>query len=184
MLELFKKIIVAFNDRVRRYIFALNCSLPQGSKLGPRLYSDYTRPLGYLLQLLNLLYHIHADDSGISKHISLATSEAPINAARVWGCGLNSIQRWTTNNRLKLNPTKRDFMVFCSSRNRSKVIINELVVGDNVIPASDCLKSLGVMVTNTLSLLNHISLTIRKCIFYLNWIRKSGRISQSMQLKP
>ena len=27
----------------------LNCSLPQGSKLGPRLYSDYTKPLGYLL---------------------------------------------------------------------------------------------------------------------------------------
>ena len=41
----------------------LDCSVPQGSKLGPRLYSDYTLPLGLLLRILLILYHFYADDS-------------------------------------------------------------------------------------------------------------------------
>ena len=35
---------------------ALECSLPQGSKIGPRLYSEYTQPLGNLLKVLAILY--------------------------------------------------------------------------------------------------------------------------------
>ena len=41
----------------------LDVGLPQGSQLGPRFYSDYTQPMGRLIRLLLLLYHLYADDT-------------------------------------------------------------------------------------------------------------------------
>ena len=46
---------------------ALTRSVPQGSWLGPRLYSDYTQPLGNLIRFLYLLFHMYADDAQIKK---------------------------------------------------------------------------------------------------------------------
>ena len=98
---------VSINDALSDTL-ELTCSLPQGSKLGPRLYSDYTQPLGYLLRIRLLLYHLYADDSGIFKPFSLKTHVAQANAAQELSNGINSIQTWTTNNRLKLNPSKQN----------------------------------------------------------------------------
>lgn len=162
---------VSINDALSDTL-ELTCSLPQGSKLGPRLYSDYTQPLGYLLRILLLLYHLYADDSGIFKPFSLKTHVAQANAAQELSNGINSIQTWTTNNRLKLNPSKTEFMVVCSVRNRSKIKIRELVVGENAISSAESLRSLGVTVDQSLSMQLHISGTIRTCMFFLNWIRK------------
>lgn len=150
----------------------LDCSLPQGSKLGPRLYSDYTQPLGNLLRLLLLCYHLYADDSGIFKETSLSTPLDQQNAARDLSHGINCIQAWTTNNKLKLIPSKTEFMVVCSVRNRSKVTISELDIVDSVVSSSKSLKSLGVTVDNSLSMHNHISAVVRHCLYHLNWIRK------------
>ena len=150
----------------------LDCSLPQGSKLGPRLYSDYTQPLGNLLRLLPLLFHCYADDSGLFKQISLASPTTQKNSTVDLSRGINCIQNWTTNNRLKLNPTKTEFMAACSARNRSKVTIPELEVGDSAIKSTKSLKSLGVIVDQSLSMENQMSGIIRTCMYYLNWIRK------------
>ena len=149
----------------------LDCSLPQGSKLGPRLYSDYTQPLGSLLRLLLLCYHLYADDSGILKQTSLHPT-AQKSAVLALSNGINQVQTWTTNNKLKLNPTKTEFMVVCSSRNRSKVIISELDLGNSAVSSSNSLKSLGVIIDQSLSMHNHISGIVRHCMYHLNWIRK------------
>ena len=55
---------------INRYfseIIELHCSTLQGSTIGPRMYSDYVRPLGHLLANLNLWYHAYADDTRASK---------------------------------------------------------------------------------------------------------------------
>ena len=39
---------------------------------------------------------------------------------------IDRIQKWTTNNKLKLNPSQIDFMVACSTQNRPRVAISML----------------------------------------------------------
>ena len=42
---------------------ALQCSVSQGSVLGPILYLLYTSPLSNIIKKFNLSYHFYADDS-------------------------------------------------------------------------------------------------------------------------
>ena len=50
---------------------ALECSVPQGSILGPKMYNDYTQPLGLLIRLLILLFHGYADDQQLFRISSI-----------------------------------------------------------------------------------------------------------------
>ena len=41
----------------------MECGMPQGSIMGPKVYNEYTMPIGILLTILLIIYHSFADDS-------------------------------------------------------------------------------------------------------------------------
>ena len=55
-----QKVSIAGAYSVSRF---LECCVPQGSVLGPQLYSQYTRPIGDIIRSSGLLFHLFADDS-------------------------------------------------------------------------------------------------------------------------
>ena len=55
---------------------ALACGMPQGSKSGPR---KYTEPLGQLLVLRLMLYHFYADDTQVMKSANPQCSVSILN---------------------------------------------------------------------------------------------------------
>ena len=149
----------------------LDLSLPQGSKLGPRLYSDYTQPMGSLLRILILLYHCYADDTSLAKSMRIDSKDTQIESAKSLANSIEKIEKWTRDNKLKLNPDKTEFMVIASTKNRSKIHVSTLDLPNNPISTTPVSKSLGVSLDSSLSMENHISNVCKVCYFYIRWIR-------------
>ena len=165
-----RSVAVVVGDATSDPVF-LECSLPQGSKLGPRSYSDYTQPLGALLRCLLIWYHCYADDSQLFKSMSLKSKESQYESAKHLSRCITEVEKWTFNNKLKLNPCKTEFLILCSKPNRHKIAISELVLNDSTISETPTAKNLGVWIDNSLTMERHVNELCKICIFYLNWIR-------------
>ena len=77
--------------------------VPQGSVLGPILYSMYTAPLCDILSAQNIDFHMYADDTQL--YIPIGNDNS--NIYRLEKC-ITDIKNWMTTNKLKLNGEKTD----------------------------------------------------------------------------
>ena len=82
----------------------LEVGLPQGSMLGPEFYNDYTQPMGRLIRILLLLYHLYADDAQIMKVVRHPLELQ--SAVSKLSHGIEKIASWMENNKLKINCDK------------------------------------------------------------------------------
>ena len=90
-------------------LFKLKFGVPQGSMLGPLLFSLYTTPLSQVIRkYTGVKYHFYADDTQLFIHLSPEDSLKSLD--RLKSC-LNDIQLWMSDNKLKLNPDKTEFIV-------------------------------------------------------------------------
>ncbi len=81
--------------------------VPQGSILGPVLFSLYMLPLGSIIQKYEMNYHLYADD--IQLYISVEPRDTVV-IERLSNC-LSSIVKWMNANFLKLNKDKTEILI-------------------------------------------------------------------------
>jgi len=141
--------------------------VPQGSVLGPLLFSLFTADIQAIVMRHDLKIHIFADD--ILVYGSTTTKDLPSFTSRISLC-FDDIKSWLTSNRLKLNTEKTKFL-WCQSPRRRQQISCPLAIDNFSLLPDSSVKYLGVILDYHLSFHTNVSETTRSCFAALRRIR-------------
>lgn len=150
--------------------------VPQGSTLGPILFTLYIGDISNIAQRFNLNVHIFADD--ILVYGSCKSGDDVSLSSNVSEC-VQSISEWLRSNKLLLNTGKTKLM-WCAIRQRLSDVHNDPInIGNHIIEPSTSMRYLGVVIDQSLSFSAHVTKIVSSCFGTLRQIRSIRRsISQ------
>ena len=151
----------------------LHQGLPQGSVLGPILFSLFISPIRDICCKHNILYHGYADDT--QNYLSFKPAIPGGNhrcRTQLEKC-IAEIQIWMCTNFLKLNDEKTQYIITGTYKNLQYVADTDITIGYETITASDFMRDLSFWFDKELKGTAHINKISSSCIYT---IRNVARI--------
>ena len=143
--------------------------VPQGSVLGPILFSIYISPISEIVSAHGLSQQQYADDTQL--YVAVNKLNLQVNIQKLELC-LLSLHTWFCLNGLALNPDKSDTIVFgTAQRAHTLPRLTSINVAGVTVPISSEVKILGVTLDTTLSLNKHVASINKSCYFHLRALR-------------
>ena len=145
----------------------LTCGVQQGSVLGARLYTMYTRQMSAIMDNHSVRYHSYADDTQV--YLECDNNEVAVRNAvdRLEKC-ISDVCEWMNGNSLKINENKTDFTIFSAHADQYKHI--RLTVGTDNVQASKSIKILGVTLDHNMNMKKAIANTCRSAHMHIRKI--------------
>ena len=148
---------------------SLLCGVPQGSVLGPIKFCLYLLPLGAILRHYNIGYPIYADDTQL--YISCKCKD-PLESLTKLNMCISYIRMWMITNKLKINDSKTEFIMFRPPLLKQNLSDLSISVGDTQVSPSSKVRDLGVVFDQYLTFHDYISGICKSTHFHLRGIRR------------
>ncbi len=154
----------------------MTCGVPQGSCLGPLLFSLFVNDLPTVLTTADIT--LYADDNTPfqSGHNARLVSD---NLQH----DLSNVEVWVSKNRLVLNADKTNSMLIGSRQKVKSAPSLNLSIKDKIIEQLPCVKLLGVQVDKNISWKRHCENLLKDCSKALGLLFRFNRYIPSKVLK-
>ena len=131
--------------------------------LGPLLFTIYTSPVVSVIVPFRNVHHVqYADDTQL--YITLSTDKA---LGIISNC-FQSVHRWLDTNGLCLKSDKTKAIVIgTTARQRSEPEVDDVTVAGVTVPVTRTVKSLSVIIDNTLSFDDHVNNVCKAAHFHI-----------------
>jgi hypothetical protein len=171
-LDLFKSYVldrkqaVKFNSQLSEPLH-IKCGVPQGSILGPLLFTLYVASIGTALTHMN--FHQYADDLQLYMEFTVNNYQEAFQCVNT---DLEEVCKWSADHGLFLNSGKSKVLIIGPKVLRNKLNVNNVKVfvnGSNIelVPHA---RNLGVVLDNDLNFSQHISIKIRSAFVILKYL--------------
>ena len=148
------------------YSYPVDCSVPQGSVLGPRCFVSYTEDITDVLDQHAVQSHLYADDTQF--HDSCQPNDTSPLRRRLSNCAAD-INSWCQSRHLQLNANKTEIIWFGSRSNLVKMRNTDcsVQIGSSQIQPSTVVRDLGLHLDSELSMTQHIAKVAATCFCHL-----------------
>jgi hypothetical protein len=148
----------------------LTFSVPQGSCAGPVLFLAYASTIGSVIpQFIDI--HGYADDHAIKTSFRPSDSDSENKALSSLSDCSSSIKTWMDENRLRMNTSKTEFILFGYRTQLQKCHATTILVDDSEVDRVSCIKYLGASLDENISLKAHIKIKCRTAMFHISRIK-------------
>ena len=147
--------------------------VPQGSFLGPVLFTQYASSLFSIFSKHSVCAHAYADDHQL--YMAFSPNLISLNEAVSRESCLQDVKSWMIFNKLKMNDSKTKFIIIGSYQQLAKINLTSIMVGEHRITAVDDIQNLGAYLDKNLSMKTQIEVKCNAAfcqLYSLKRIRK------------